>query len=250
MFRRRSAGGGNGRRLADTLAERIGSRIMDGSYRAGDRLPPERELAEQLGANRGSLREALKKLEEMRLVAIQQGSGTRVLPLEQASLELVVDMLTIGDKPNVPWIRDLLDLRQHILPGLAKLCIERGGAAELREFAAHLQRTLDPALGDREFLRELVTCQELAAAMARNRVLLLLHNSLQRFLNRTPGAYLPSGFSPEAGSWDRTPLIPWLRRLAVAAEARDGDAARRATSEILRITGEQLLTRLGEVAGS
>lgn len=245
MPRSRSADAGDGRKLADALAERIASRILDGRYRPGDRLPAERELALQLGANRGSVREALKKLEELRLVEIQQGSGTRVRPLEEASLELVVRRLTIGGKPNIPWIRDLLDLRQHLSPALVRLSIERGSAGELQEFAEHLRRASAPALSEREFLRELMTCQTLSAKMARNRVLSLLHNSLQRFVNRTPGVRLPTGLSP-----DRTSLIPLLRRLAVAAEARDGEVALQAASEVMRITGEQLLARLEKFADS
>jgi len=49
------------------------------SARPGDRLPAERELALQLGVNRNALREALKRLEQLRLVAIHPGGSTRVL---------------------------------------------------------------------------------------------------------------------------------------------------------------------------
>ena len=60
--------GAERRRIADTLAETLRERILSGALRPGDRLPPERELALELRVNRGSLREALKKLELLRLV--------------------------------------------------------------------------------------------------------------------------------------------------------------------------------------
>lgn len=62
------------RPLADEVAERIQAMILDGTLQPGDRLPAERELAEQLGVNRSSLREALKKLEQLRLIRDPGGS--------------------------------------------------------------------------------------------------------------------------------------------------------------------------------
>ena len=51
--------------LPDAVADQIQTKILNGTIRAGDRLPPERELALQLGVNRSSVREALKKLEQL-----------------------------------------------------------------------------------------------------------------------------------------------------------------------------------------
>jgi GntR family transcriptional repressor for pyruvate dehydrogenase complex len=52
--------------LRDEVAERIQSKILSGALRPGDRLPPERELAERLRVNRSSVREALKKASRRR----------------------------------------------------------------------------------------------------------------------------------------------------------------------------------------
>ena len=60
-------------RVAEEIVEQIRSLILTGQYAPGDKLPPERELARQLGVNRASLREALKKLEHLGLVKIRQG---------------------------------------------------------------------------------------------------------------------------------------------------------------------------------
>src|SRR5581483_9881877 len=53
--------------------------LLLGRYRPGTRLPPERELAERLGTNRNTLREALRTLESENLVRARQGDGTIVL---------------------------------------------------------------------------------------------------------------------------------------------------------------------------
>ena len=104
------------RLLPSEVAAQIRAKILDGSFAPGDRLPPERELASQLHVNRSSIREALKKLEELRLVDIQQGSGTRVRATEQASFELVFTMVFPAGPENVHWIRELLELREVLRP--------------------------------------------------------------------------------------------------------------------------------------
>ncbi len=64
-------------RLADTIAERIQTMILEGALKPGEKLIAERELAESLGVSRPSLREALAILEEKGLLTISK-SGTTV----------------------------------------------------------------------------------------------------------------------------------------------------------------------------
>ncbi|MGO2533343.1 FadR/GntR family transcriptional regulator, partial [Arthrobacter rhombi] len=52
------------------------------SSRRGDRLPPEKELAERLGLSRNSLREAVKALELIRVLDVRRGDGTYVTSLD------------------------------------------------------------------------------------------------------------------------------------------------------------------------
>src|ERR1700712_1027422 len=66
------------RRLYQSIADQINMLIRHGSFQAGARLPPERELAQQLGVSRPSLREALIALEIRGQVEIRMGSGVYV----------------------------------------------------------------------------------------------------------------------------------------------------------------------------
>ena len=70
------------RRLYRQIADQLRSLIENGEYEVGSRLPPERDLAAQLGVSRPSVREALIALEVEGLVEVRMGSGIYVLPLD------------------------------------------------------------------------------------------------------------------------------------------------------------------------
>ncbi len=62
------------RRLSDEVSAEIQVRIAAGELKSGDKLPPERELAQRLGVSRGAVREALRNLERTGLVSLQAGA--------------------------------------------------------------------------------------------------------------------------------------------------------------------------------
>jgi len=68
-------------KLADAIADRLEQLILEGSLRPGERLLPERDLAQKLDVSRPSLREALDKLERKGLVYSGRGSATYVAAL-------------------------------------------------------------------------------------------------------------------------------------------------------------------------
>lgn len=82
--------------VTDEAIEKIKAMIVSGELTPGDRLPPEKELAERLGLSRNSMREAVKALEVIRVLDVRRGDGTYVTSLEpQLLLEaigFVVDM--------------------------------------------------------------------------------------------------------------------------------------------------------------
>jgi DNA-binding FadR family transcriptional regulator len=229
------------RLLPDALADRIQARILDGTYRPGDRLPPERDLAEQFGANRGSVREALKKLEQLRLVEIQQGSGIRVRPLDEASLELVMRMLVVEGRPNLPLMRDLLELREVVVPAMVRLGLERGRPEDLEALAQKLRHLAESQIGEEDYRAGVFDLQALGARMTRNGVLILLVSSLHRFLQQAPLALANTALMAQ-----REALVPGFKLLAIAIEARDTESAVRATVDLLRRAGADLLRALAD----
>jgi GntR family transcriptional regulator, transcriptional repressor for pyruvate dehydrogenase complex len=73
------------KKVSTQIAEQIRSSILAGEFTPGDKLPPERELAEMFGVSRPSVREALNVLASSGLVMSYQGGGTVVMSLVETT---------------------------------------------------------------------------------------------------------------------------------------------------------------------
>ncbi|MDR2548725.1 MAG: FadR family transcriptional regulator [Desulfobulbus sp.] len=72
------------KKVSSQIADQIRDSILAGDFTPGEKLPPERELAEMFGVSRPSVREALNLLASSGLVMSYQGGGTVVLSLVEA----------------------------------------------------------------------------------------------------------------------------------------------------------------------
>lgn len=91
------------KRAFEEVCDQIRREVAIGNLKPGDRLPPERELAEQLGVSRTAIREALRSLENAGLVYCQQGMGGGAFIRTGDSgvvTQAVGDMVMLG---QVPW---------------------------------------------------------------------------------------------------------------------------------------------------
>src|SRR5215468_4900237 len=104
-------------RRSDRIADSLRADILRGRYRPGERLPAERELATRLTVNRGSVREALKKLEQLGLVEIRRGDGAVVCHPEEASVEVVRHLLSARDGLDRRVLEEVLDIHEMLLAG-------------------------------------------------------------------------------------------------------------------------------------
>lgn len=116
-------------RISDTIAASLEQRILEGSLKPGDRLPPERELAIELGVSRPSLREAIQKLASKGMVQSRQGGGTYVTAaLESSFSDPWQDMM--GKHPNLR--EDMLEFRRMLEGQAAEWAAERATDADLQ----------------------------------------------------------------------------------------------------------------------
>ncbi len=129
----------------DAMFESILADIVRGTYPPGARLPAERELARSLGASRPTLREALRKLTEWRLVEPRRGSGIVVRNRRDWSIEVLPAYLRYarpapGEAPIPQLIKDLLAIRRTTIREVVLLVAPRmapGGTDAAREAVEH-----------------------------------------------------------------------------------------------------------------
>lgn len=113
--------------VSDSVFEQLRQRILAGELAAGETLPSERHLAETLGVNRGAVREALKRLEQAKLITIHQGESTRVLDFwETAGTELISSLIFDADgQIDFEVARSVMEMRSAMAADIARLCAIR-----------------------------------------------------------------------------------------------------------------------------
>lgn len=110
-------------RLYEQLAGRIRSQIVDGNLSAGDKLPNERELAENFGVSRTVVREALNTLKQEGLIEVRPGTGTFVIDATGEALTQTFGLImAIGKEKS---LMDIVEIREILEPEIAALAAER-----------------------------------------------------------------------------------------------------------------------------
>jgi GntR family transcriptional repressor for pyruvate dehydrogenase complex len=138
------------RRLSDDIVSKLESMIVEGTLKAGERLPAERALAEQLGVSRPSLREALQKLGAKGLLVSRQGGGNYVAETLGSTFSDPLLPLLAGN-PDVH--DDLLEFRHTLEGSCAFYAAQRATALDHRRltqaFAALQDCYAEEGHGDR-----------------------------------------------------------------------------------------------------
>lgn len=167
-------------RIAEQVATHIRDAILGGTFAPGDSLPSERELADQFGVNRSSVREALHRLEASGLVEMRHGGATRVRDfLLSAGFQLLPYLLAPGGELDAKMLADLLAMRTMLLAWTAREAAAQAtgqdidALATLVEALQAAETTEDLRRLDYDFFEQLVD-------LTGNRVLGLLANATRR----------------------------------------------------------------------
>lgn len=157
------------RRLYQQVAERIKLQIYSGAMAEGDRLPAEKELAQQLGVSRPTVREALIALEIAGLVEIRTGSGSYI----RESNKVISPTLDLGPSP-IELLHARLLIEGEVAAEAAVRATEQDLAA-IESTVDEMRRIMEagghPHAADQSF-------HVLVATASRNRVLADLVSNL------------------------------------------------------------------------
>ena len=148
LFNRVSAG-----RISEIIVERIRLLMRQGQLNPGDRLPPERDLCEQFGVSRVTVREALRRLESSGLVEIRvgaRGGAFITAPSSNRVDEGLTDLLTL----SVISATDVTEVRMALEVGIVPLVCERATEEDLSDLDRICQRS-EEALRDGDYTMDM-----------------------------------------------------------------------------------------------
>ena len=224
------------RRLHQDVAEQLRDAILDGRYREGEKLPSERDLADEFEVNRTSVREAIKVLEGHGLVRVRQGDGATVQPLVDASFDLLPAMILRGDKFDADLLADLGEAMMPLLLEMGRLALERHRPEQLDALRRVRDRAADGSLTPEQrgaALRDLLV---LLSDMTGNRVWQMLARRTRDFLGADPLRETRNRLRHDPGR-----LVPSIDDCLEAIAAGRREDAVLALQRVIQQVGEPML---------
>jgi len=225
-------------RSYEQVVHQIRDAVAEGRLAPGQKLPPERELAESFGVSRGVVREAIKVLTAMGLVEARQGSGTFV---RTGSLPSIRRSLIFSVQPEEHALDHLFEFRRWLEADAARAATRRRTDAQLDEIrAAAAANARGAAAGDVEAF-SLADFRFHAAvyAAAGNPYLETALATVRDMQRDVVGL-----FTTIAGSM--SVAAEQHRRITEAIAAGDGEAAAAAMTEHISYAAEVVFAALAE----
>ena len=208
------------REAAKQAVDRLRDLILQGEFSAGERLPPERLLARELGVSRSTLREAIRALVVMNVLVSRHGDGTYVSSLEPDLLAEPFElMVSLSDES----LFHLFEVRRVLETACAGLAAERISDEELVQF----DRILEHSEAARDDPEELLDRD------------VELHTAVVRATRNPLLIRIMSGVGALAlASRRRTISLPGVADRSLADHARIVSALRRRSPETARAAME------------
>jgi DNA-binding FadR family transcriptional regulator len=206
--------------------------ILSGSYEPGEKLPTQRALAAELGVNMASVREAVKRLEQLRLVEVRHGDAMRVRDWrEHGGLDVVAHMLFRAGGLDRSMVEALFEARRLMLREAARLAAQRRSAQQAKRLTELAHRLRQP--GDAAQTLDWAFMSELAEASG-NLVFVLIMNSIREL-------YFERADLFSAVVEDAKKLAPDYEQAANAIAGKQADEAAVAIERLTRRQERALL---------
>jgi GntR family transcriptional repressor for pyruvate dehydrogenase complex len=222
-------------KVFERVAEQIEKRILAGELRSGDRLPTERELAEQFQVSRTAVREAMKILAQKGLVDMRPGRGTIVIDGAHEAMQNSIGLLMklklgeVGGSDNLVEVRAILETE---IAALAAARATEDDIQAMRKAIAIMDESLDNAdafiLADNSF-------HEALAGATHNALIFILINSIVNLLCEQRKQIFAVEGGPQRGQLHH-------RRILDSIVRRDPESARAAMASHLQQVREDAST--------
>jgi GntR family transcriptional regulator, transcriptional repressor for pyruvate dehydrogenase complex len=220
-------------RISQKVANQLKKAIGDGLFRVGDRLPSERELAEQMGVSRPSIREAIQQLELQGIVEIVHGGGTVVKNLTEREIQRPMEVFIGEDKQRV---LELTEVRSYMEPLAARQAASNRTEEELERIRYYLEEMEhDFEKGQIRYEIDFQFHTEIAAA-AHNMVFLHLMSSIYQLISYSIKIHREQMFVSKE---EQAEILNHHLRVFKAIQNKDPEAAEAAMKDHLRFVVEE-----------
>lgn len=211
-------------RPAELIEQRLINAIVDGDFPINSSLPPERELAQQLGVTRPTLREALQRLARDGWIEIHHGRSTRVRDYwHEGNLAVLGTIARYQDHLPPDFVPNLLQVRELLAPAYARLAVKRSAKSLVKFLAGYADLIDTPdAFAQADWaLHHTLTVE------SGNPIFTLILNGFKELYPQMGSIYFTP---PKARARSRL----FYADLLAAAQARDPDRAEAITREMMR----------------
>ena len=218
-------------RIYEEIVRQIKALIAEGKLKSGDRLPPERDLAEKFMVSRTSVREALRSLQSRGLIEIRAGEGAFVRDI---SVDTLIEPLALVILPHREAVGELFEARRLLEPAIAALAARRATPEEIAEMERILEQQAKEVAQGRTGLTQDAAFHSALANSAHNRAISRIVNALMDLLTQSREESLHTPGRPTRSHQDH-------QRILGAVQRRDEMGAHRAVLDHL-IAVENLVT--------
>lgn len=180
-------------RIFEDLVDQIQNAILEGKLKEGDKLPPQREMVEMFQTSRGSLREALRVLEQKGLIDIKLGvSGGAVV--KAVNTEPVVQSLGLLIRHKKVTLNELTEFREGVEGNIAALATHRATEKDvqnLKNLLARAEKILEDEKSDRKAFLKIdqqvhVALADIAGNSVYRFVLRMVQDNIPQYYDSSP----------------------------------------------------------------
>ncbi len=227
--------------VVEQAIEKIYDLIKTQNLTVNDRLPPERELSEMLGISRNSLREAIRVLDMLGIIRVEQGSGM-VIDASKVS-DTVTRHLSFALLLNRKKLSELFEARLVVETECARMAAERATPADIKALREAYAELAESQADRSKGIQCELHLHALTAKAAHNVVLEQILSSLREVLKESRETTVPSSGVTAA-------TMEYQQKIVDAIGAHDQDTARAlmyrhlaAVAERVRVGAEKTAAR-------
>jgi len=220
-------------KVFERVAEQIEKRILDGELCKGDRLPTERELAEQFQVSRTAVREAMKILAQKGLVDMRPGRGTIVIDGASAAMQNSIGLMMKLKLGEIGGSDSLVEFRTILEIEIAALAAARTTEKEISAMRMAID-AMDESLNDADaYIAADNIFHEALAQATQNALIIILISSIVNLLSEQRKQIFEVEGGPQRGQIHH-------RRILESVIRRDPEAARAAMRSHLQQVREDV----------